>query len=80
MLYELLRWLEQMYEPPGFGAFEFISTRTAFASATALFISLLIGKSIIRWLSKMQLKVKISDWIIISQKALPQPWVESSFF
>jgi len=61
MLYELLRWLEEMYEPPGFGAFEFISTRTAFASATALFISLLIGKSIIRWLSKMQLKEVIRE-------------------
>jgi len=61
MLYELLRWLEAVYEPPGFGAFEFITTRTAFAAATALFISLLIGRKIILWLSKMQLKEVIRD-------------------
>ena len=50
-----------MYEPPGFGAFEFITTRTAFATATALIISLLIGRSIIQWLKKMQLGEVIRD-------------------
>ncbi|HMB98117.1 MAG TPA: phospho-N-acetylmuramoyl-pentapeptide-transferase [Balneolaceae bacterium] len=61
MLYELISWLDQMYEPPGFGAFEFITTRTAFATATALIISLLIGRSIIQWLKKMQLGEVIRD-------------------
>jgi len=61
MLYELISWLDQLYEPPGFGAFEFITTRTAFATATALIISLLIGRSIIQWLKKMQLGEVIRD-------------------
>jgi len=61
MLYELINWLDRMYEPPGFGAFEFITTRTAFATATALIISLLIGRSIIQWLKKMQLGEVIRD-------------------
>lgn len=56
MLYELLNWLNQLYDPPGFGAFEFITTRTAFAAATSLLISLLIGRRIIQWLEKMQLR------------------------
>lgn len=61
MLYALLEWLEQNYQPAGFGAFEFITTRTALAAATALFISLLIGHRIIKWLERMQLKEVIRD-------------------
>lgn len=61
MLYELINWIDQLYAPPGFGAFEFITTRTAFASATALLISLLIGRNIIRWLERMQLQEVIRD-------------------
>lgn len=61
MLYELINWIDQLYAPPGFGAFEFITTRTAFASATALLISLLIGRKIIRWLERMQLQEVIRD-------------------
>lgn len=61
MLYELLMWLEMNYEPPGFGAFNFITTRSGLAAATALFISLLIGKRIIRWLEKMQLREVIRE-------------------
>ena len=61
MLYELISWLDGLYNIPGFGAFEFITTRTAFAAATALLISLFIGKKIITWLKKMQLKEVIRD-------------------
>lgn len=56
MLYELLQWLEELYQPPGFGAFAFVSTRTALSAVTALVISLIIGRRIIGWLSNMQLK------------------------
>lgn len=56
MLYELIHWLEQNYQPPGFSAFEFITTRSAVAAAMALFISLLVGRSIIHWLERMQLR------------------------
>lgn len=61
MLYELISWLNELFNPPGFGAFEFITTRTAFAAATALIISLLIGRKIIQWLERMQLKEMIRD-------------------
>jgi len=61
MLYELIYWLEQNYQPPGFGAFEFITTRSAVAAAMALFISIMIGKRIILWLEKMQLREVIRD-------------------
>ncbi|MDX1586040.1 MAG: phospho-N-acetylmuramoyl-pentapeptide-transferase [Balneolaceae bacterium] len=66
MLYELIAWLNEQYSPPGFDAFDFITTRTAFASATALIISLIIGKNIIRWLKKMQLKETIREDIGLS--------------
>ena len=61
MLYELLHWLEQNFQPPGFTAFEFITTRSAVAAAMALFISLLIGRNIINWLERMQLKEVIRE-------------------
>ncbi len=61
MLYEILSYLDELYAPPGFGAFEFITTRTAFATAMALIISLLVGRSIINWLKKMQLGEVIRD-------------------
>ena len=61
MLYELLHWLEVEFQPPGFGAFEFITTRSALAAATALIISLLVGRSIIKMLEKMQLREVIRD-------------------
>jgi phospho-N-acetylmuramoyl-pentapeptide-transferase len=61
MLFELLDWLEKTYQPPGFSAFAFITTRSAIAAAMALFISLLIGRRIIKWLEKMQLRETIRD-------------------
>lgn len=61
MLYELLYWLEVHYQPPGFGAFEFITTRSAMAAAMALFISIMIGRQIIKWLERMQLREVIRE-------------------
>ncbi len=61
MLYELIRWLEVQYQPPGFSAFEFITTRSAVAAAMALFISVMIGRSIIHWLERMQLREVIRE-------------------
>lgn len=55
MLYWILNWFEAHYHPPGFGAFAYISTRSVLAAVTALIISLIIGRSIIKWLKKMQL-------------------------
>ncbi|MCG8371957.1 MAG: phospho-N-acetylmuramoyl-pentapeptide-transferase [Balneolales bacterium] len=61
MLYELFDWLERTYEFPGATAMAFISTRTALAAVFSLLISLFIGRRIIKWLAKMQLKEVIRE-------------------
>lgn len=55
MLYWLLDLIEQNWSPPGFGAFTYITVRSALAALMALLISLFIGKRIINWLRHMQL-------------------------
>ncbi len=55
MLYWLLDLIEQTFEPPGFGVFSYLTVRSALAAVTALFMSLVFGKRIIRWLQRMQL-------------------------
>lgn len=61
MLHELFTWLDAVYDIPGTGAVAFISTRTALAAVTSLLISLFIGRKMIQWLSKLQLKEVIRD-------------------
>ncbi len=61
MLYYLLDLLEQLYQPPGFGAFAYITVRAAFAALFALVISIIFGKRIINWLASMQLKETIRE-------------------
>lgn len=61
MLYHLLSWLESNFQPPGLEAFSFVSTRAAFAAATALLISLIFGKKMISFLQKLQLQETIRD-------------------
>jgi phospho-N-acetylmuramoyl-pentapeptide-transferase len=61
MLYALLDWLNQNFDLPGFGAFDYITTRTALAAVTSLIISLIIGKNIIDWLKRLQLKEVIRE-------------------
>lgn len=61
MLHELFTWLDAVYDVPGTGAVAFISTRTALAAVTSLLISLFIGRKMIQWLSKLQLKEVIRN-------------------
>lgn len=61
MLHELFAWLDTAFDVPGTGAVAFISTRTALAAITSLLISLFIGRKIIQWLTKLQLKEVIRD-------------------
>lgn len=61
MLHELFTWLDTVYDVPGTGAVAFISTRTALAAITSLLISLFIGRKMIHWLTKLQLKEVIRD-------------------
>lgn len=55
MLYHFFHWLEQIYEPPGFQVFDFITVRASLAAATALLIALLAGRRIIDFLRRNQL-------------------------
>ena len=60
MLYYLFDWL-QGHHFPGAGMFQYISFRAAFAIVLSLFISLIIGKSVIRKLQKAQIGETVRD-------------------
>jgi len=60
MLYYLFQYLDKL-NVPGAGVFNFISFRSAAAVITSLFISLLIGKRIIRYLQIRQVGEVVRD-------------------
>jgi phospho-N-acetylmuramoyl-pentapeptide-transferase len=60
MLYYLFDWLQQ-YNFPGAGMFQYISFRAGAAIMLSLFISLIIGKSVIKKLQKAQIGETIRD-------------------
>ena len=59
MLYYLIDFLEQQYQPPGFQMIQFITVRAGLAAGTALVISLFAGKRIITWLQNHQFRERI---------------------
>lgn len=61
MLYLLLDWINRMYDPPGFGVFDFTTVRASMAAGTALLIALFAGKKIIRLLGKHQIGEQVRD-------------------
>ena len=60
MLYYLFDWLHQ-YNFPGAGMFQYISFRAAAAIVLSLFISLIIGKGVIKKLKKAQIGETVRD-------------------
>ncbi|MBR4339914.1 MAG: phospho-N-acetylmuramoyl-pentapeptide-transferase [Bacteroidales bacterium] len=56
MLYSLFKWLDVNYDFPGAGAFQYISFRMALAAVVSLFLSMIIGKYVIRLLRKKQVR------------------------
>ena len=60
MLYYLFNWLQQ-YNFPGAGMFQYISFRAAAAIVLSLFISLIIGRSVIKKLQKAQIGETVRD-------------------
>lgn len=60
MLYYLFDWLDKL-NIPGAGVFQYISFRAAMAILLSLFISMIIGKSIINLLRKKQVGESIRD-------------------
>lgn len=55
MLYYLAMWLQQAFDPPGMGMFQYITVRAAAAAITALLISFIFGPKIIRKLRNNQI-------------------------
>ena len=60
MFYHLFEALKE-YDIPGQGLMSYLSFRAMMASVTAMLISLVIGKKIIRWLQKKQIGEEIRD-------------------
>ncbi len=60
MLYYLFDYLNQL-DVPGAGVFQYISFRAAMAVFTSLLISLIFGKSLIRFLQKQQVGETVRD-------------------
>jgi len=61
MFYYLFTYLDEAFNLPGAGVFQYISFRAAAAIITSLIISLLFGKSLIRLLIKRQVGESIRD-------------------
>ena len=69
MLYYLITWLDDAYNIPGAGMFQFISFRAAMATIFSLFISLIYGKRIIKYLSRMQIGETVRELGLEGQMA-----------
>jgi len=61
MLYYLFEYLDQNYNLPGTGLFQFISFRSALAIMFSLFIATIYGKKIINYLRKKQIGETVRD-------------------
>jgi len=61
MLYYLFDYLDKQFNFPGAGVFQYISFRAALSIITSLFISLIIGKRLIRYLQKKQVGEVVRD-------------------
>jgi phospho-N-acetylmuramoyl-pentapeptide-transferase len=55
MLYHFFDLLDRLYDPPGFGMFQFITFRAALAAITALLVSFWVGPKIIEKLREKQI-------------------------
>ncbi len=61
MLYHLFQYLEEAYQFPGAGLFQYISFRAAMSVITSLVISMVFGKKIIQWLQLKQVGEIVRD-------------------
>jgi phospho-N-acetylmuramoyl-pentapeptide-transferase len=68
MLYYLFDYLDKTINLPGAGVFHYISFRAAMAVVTSLVISMIFGKSLIRFLLKKQVGETVRDLGLEGQK------------
>jgi phospho-N-acetylmuramoyl-pentapeptide-transferase len=61
MLYYLFTYLEEQFNFPGAGLFQYISFRAAMSILTSLFISLIIGRRIIEYIRRRQIGETVRD-------------------
>ncbi len=61
MLYYLFHYLNQRFHLPGAGLFEFISFRAGLAIIISLLITIVFGKSLVRYLQKKQVGETVRD-------------------
>ena len=61
MLYYLFNWLDEQYDFPGAGMFQYLSFRAGMAVLLSLIISIIIGKWIIKYLQKQQIGESVRD-------------------
>ena len=61
MLYYLFRFLEQNFDFPGAGLFDFVTFRAAITLITSLFLSMIVGKHIINFLKRKQIGETIRE-------------------
>ncbi len=55
VLYYLAQYINELFSPPGFGLFRFVTFRAAAAALTALLIAFVFGPKIIRRLKRLQI-------------------------
>jgi phospho-N-acetylmuramoyl-pentapeptide-transferase len=68
MLYSLFKYLHNAFDFPGAGVFQYISFRAGAAIITSLFISMIIGKRLIGFLTRKQVGESIRDLGLTGQK------------
>lgn len=61
MLYYLFQYLDSAFDLPGAGVFQYISFRAGAALITSLFITMIIGKGLIRYLQRKQVGEEIRN-------------------
>ncbi len=61
MLYSLFEYLDKAYDIPGTGVFQYISFRAGMALIVSLFVTMITGKRVIRFLQKKQVGENIRD-------------------
>ena len=61
MLYHLFRYLDEAYDLPGSGMFQYISFRAAAAIILSLLIVIIFGRSIIDFLRRKQIGEEVRD-------------------
>ena len=68
MLYHLFEYLEQEFQMPGAGLFQFLTFRAAMAFMLSMFIGLIFGKKIINFLRRQQMGELVRDLGLVGQK------------